>query len=244
MALKTDLIAVWCEGAAPVTDLHTNGLTLTNNNTVGTTTGKVGTAGVFDAASSRSLSRADESLLSTGDISWTEAVWVKLGLLGGDNKYISSKGDGVADERVLLYRTFGGENLFRIYIAQFAASAVANTFGQPALSTWYYLQAQHDAANNLLRIRVNDGAWDEAATGGTAPTDGTAALYIGAYGNGGSPMLFFEGHLNQYAFWKAVKSDADLNAIYNSGNGLAFSSWDAGAGDAVPVCWPQYRRRH
>jgi Concanavalin A-like lectin/glucanases superfamily len=232
MALKTDLIGVWCEGADPVTDQHTNGLTLTNNNTVATAAGKIGTAGDFEEGSSESLSRADEALLSTGNISWTEAVWIKMEgpSLPSSNQYISSKTTGVTDERVLLYRATAGENRFRFYIADFGVGVAASTFGLPSVDTWYYLQAQHDAAGDKIRIRVNDGAWDEQATGGTAPTDNTAAFYLGAYGNGGSPILFFDGLINQFAFWKGLKSDADLNAIYNSGNGLAFSSWDAVSG--------------
>ena len=233
MALKTDLVAVWCEGATPQEDQYTNGLTLTNNNTVAAVAGKVGTAGDFEEGSSESLSRADEALLSTGDVSWTEAAWIKMeSYPGSANVYISSKGTGIADaiERVLLFRGTGAEERFRIYIADFAVGVAATTFGLPALATWYYLQAQHDAANNLLRIRVNDGAWDAVATGGVAPTDGAAALYLGAYGNNGSPLFFWDGLINQFAFWKALKSDAELNAIYNSGNGLPFAQWDADVG--------------
>jgi hypothetical protein len=230
MGLKTDLIGVWCESADPVTDQHTNGLTLTNNNATPTAAGKVGTAADFEDANLRSLSRADEALLSTGDISWTEAVWVQIESYG--QSYISSKGTGIADaiERALLFRTAGGEDRFRIYIADFAVGVAATTFGLPALNTWHYLQAQHDAAGDKLRIRVNDGAWDEQATGGVAPTDSMAALYLGAYGNNGSPLFFWDGLINQFAFWKTLKSDADLNAIYNAGSGLAFSAWDAGTG--------------
>lgn len=244
MALVDDLIAVWCESANPWDDQHTNALTLTDNNTVGTASGKIGTAGGFEAGNSESLSRADEALLSTGDISWTEAVWVQLeSKPSNTNIYISSKaGPAEVIERAMLFRNVDNEDRFRIYIADFAASVAANTFGSPSLATWYYLQAQHDAANNLLRIRVNDGAWDSVATGGTAPTDGAAALYLGAYGNNGAPILFFDGLINQFAFWKAVKSDADLNAIYNSGNGLAFSSWDA-AVSGQTYCAHRDRRR-
>jgi hypothetical protein len=229
MGLKTDLIAVWCESADPVADQHTNGLTLTNIASVGTATGKVGTAADFESGSSQSLRRNDEALISTGDISFTEAVWVNMEskALSGSNNYIMNKGSGSSnDERSLLYRNSAAEDRFRFYIANFAVGVAANTFGSPSTGTWYYLQAQHDAAGNKIRIRVNDGAWDEAATGGTAPTDATGNLYLGAYDNAGTRVLFFDGLINQYAFWKALKSDADLNAIYNSGNGLAFSSWD------------------
>jgi hypothetical protein len=233
MALKTDLIGVWCESADPVTDQHTNNLTLTNVNTVATTSGKVGTAADFEEANGEYLNRANETLLQTGDISWTEACWVQLEAKGGSNAYISCKGSGVGDEieRVMLWRITGDEDRFRVYMADFTVGVAATTFGAPSTGVWYYLQSQHNADTNRLRIRVNNGAWDEVDTGGTAAQNvGTAPFLIGAYWNDGSPFLFFDGLINQFAFWKGAKSDDDLNAIYNSGNGLAFSSWDAVSG--------------
>jgi hypothetical protein len=35
--------------------------------------------------------------------------------------------------------------------------------------------------------------------------------------------------------WNTVKSDADLQAIENSGNGLAYSSWDATSGTNTQI---------
>lgn len=236
MALKTDLIAVWCESATPVTDQHTNGLTLSDNTGGGTAAGKIGTAVNLERSDDESLSRVDEALLSTGNINWTEAVWVQFEskAASGANNYISSKGTGIADaiERVLLYRNFAGEDRFRFYIADFAVGVAANTFGSPSTGTWYYLQAQHDADNDKIRIRVNDGAWDEQATGGTTSSDTAGPFFIGAFNGDIGPAHFWDGLINQFAFWKGLKSDSDLNAIYNSGNGLAFSSWDV-AGAAI-----------
>jgi hypothetical protein len=229
MALKTGLIGAWCESANPWTDQHTNALTLTDNNTVGTSAGKIGTAGVFVLANSESLSRADEALLSIGDIDWTEAVWVQLtsAPAGDGARMISSKiaGDPEEGGRVLFYHKFSGDERFKAVSAG-GITITANIFGTPSLSTWYYLQAQHDATNDLMRIRVNDGAWNETTTGGAPSTDDDGNFYLGRNASG----QFLDGLVNQYAFWKALKSDADLNAIYNSGNGLAFSSWDAAVG--------------
>jgi hypothetical protein len=232
MALKDDLVGCWCESSNPEDDQHTNALTLTDNNTVGTAAGKVGTAGDFESSSSQYLSRADEALLSTGNVSWTEAVWVKMETKSGNsNNYISSKGTGIGDaiERALIYRNAapGFEDRFRIYIADFAVGVAANTFGSPSEDVWYYLQAQHDAAGDKLRIRVNDGAWDEVSTSGTAPTDSAAPFTIGAYNDNGTPILFFDGMLNQYSLWKRLLTDEELDSIYNEGDGLAFSAWDA-----------------
>ena len=220
MGLKTGLIGVWCEGADPATDQHTNGLTLTDfSGTTGTAAGKVGTAGNFETANDNGLAREDEALLSTADINFTIAAWVNPESLS--QRHIVAKGSN--------YYLFFSTSRFRFTIANDAVSVAADTFGLPSVGTWYYVQAQHDATNNLLRIRVNNGAWDEQATGGTAPTGDTEWFSVSGISFPIIPEATWDGLINQAAFWKAVKSDADLNAIYNSGNGLAFSAWDAGA---------------
>jgi hypothetical protein len=224
MAPKTDLIGVWCEGANPWDDQHTNGLTLTDVGGVATASGKVGTAGDFERLDSTELTRSDEALLSTGDINFTLAAWVHREA-GAPNPNIGHK----ADEYGFLFSSAGAENRFRFYIGTDAVTVSATTFGAPALTTWYYVQAQHDATDNLVRIRVNDGAWDEQATGGTAPGDSAAEFCIGGVSGAG----FWDGLINQYAFWKGLKSDVDLNAIYNSGNGLAFSEWDVAPANLI-----------
>lgn len=218
--LKDNLIGVWCEGASPLTDLHTNGLTMTDNNTVTTVAGKVGTAGDFERNLTEFLSRADEALLSTGNIDFTVAAWVQVETTG--TRHIGSKGQ----EYAFKIEGLDAACRFIFGIANGVVEVTANTFGAPALLTWYYAQAQHDAVNNLLRIRVNNGAWNQITTGATVPVDAAVDFQIGALGG----IANWDGLINQFAFWKAKKSDADLNEIYNAGSGLAFSAWDLSAG--------------
>lgn len=236
MALKSGLVGVWCESADPATDQYTNGLTLTDALGIGAASGRVGTAGDFERTNSDELFRASEPLLSTGDISFTLAAWVHRES-ASPNPHIGNKGD----EYKFYFSTAAAENRFRFSIKASTVGVAATTFGAPSLATWYYVQAQHDATSDLLRIRVNDGAWDEVATGGIAPTADGEVFSIGAFQ---SASGFWDGLINQYAFWKALKSDADLNAIYNSGAGLAFSAWDPAVGGNLSMADLQRHSAH
>ena len=229
MSLRDGLIGVWCESANPWDDQYASGLTLTDNNTVGNTSGKAGVAGDFEDGNSESLSRADEALLSTGDIDFTIAVWLKAeSLQASDNNYIASKGDIGSDnsEWGLLYRNNGAQNRFSFWINSASVWLDDSVLGAPSTGVWYYVQAQHDAANNLVRLRINNGAWSSLATGGTSPGSSITPFLIGALGISGAFARNWDGLINQFTFWKALKSDVDLNTIYNSGNGLAFSDWE------------------
>ncbi len=195
-----------------------------------TAAGKVGTASDFELTNVEWLSRVDEALLSAGDIDYTWAVWLQLeSKPATTNLYgISKAGGSGADtdntEYAVIYRNIAGQDRFTAFIGNAGSYVIvqADTFGSPSTATWYYVQAQHNASANTLRIRINDGAWDSLATGSVTPPDTTGALNLGAF----HESFNWDGLINQAAFWKAIKSDADLNSIYNGGNGLAFASWD------------------
>src|SRR5687768_7946971 len=79
MALTEDLIAYWNldEASGTRTDSHgTNHLT--DNNTVGSAAGLRGTAADFERDDTESLTIADNTGLSAGDVEITFAAWVKL----------------------------------------------------------------------------------------------------------------------------------------------------------------------
>jgi hypothetical protein len=243
MALVDNLVSVWCEAAAPTTD-EFGSETLTDNGSVGTTTGVVGTAGLWTTANTTQwLSHADDAALSSGDIDFTVAAWVYLTSKSKSYPTILGKvsSDAGTIEYQLLYRSsvdqfewaFGGPNVR------------ATTFGSPSLNTWYYIVAYHDATANTVGICVNNGTVNTAAdSGGTDTTKGFAIGTLGEYHDSSST---WDGRLNQVAMWKRVVGSTDLANLYNSGVGLPFASWAGGASlvgtDGYPVLRrPQFTR--
>ncbi len=78
--LLNNLIAHWKldESSGNRADSHTNGLTLTDNDTVPSATGKVyGLAADIEIGNTEWLSRVSESLLQFGDIDFSFDAWVK-----------------------------------------------------------------------------------------------------------------------------------------------------------------------
>jgi hypothetical protein len=223
MALKDNLISVWCEAADPTTD-EFGANTLTNNNSVGTTTGKVGTAGTFTSAGGKYLSHADSAALSTGDIDFTIAAWVNLTAAG--EKGIVNKWTG----ELLLYRDSDGHVYLFVRKADDSGNALVGTSGTLAAdSAWHHVVAWHDSVNNLLGVSVDAGTADTASYS-AGVRDSANNWVIGATTGTANP---WDGSLNQVAFWKRVLTGTERTSLYNAGAGLAFGSWDAGGAAAV-----------
>src|SRR6185295_10218115 len=116
--------------------------TLTDNNTVGSTAGKVGNAAQFIQANTEYLSAADNAALSVADIDFTFAFWVYL-----DSKTTGTSGNAAlivkespaASEYEIIY---AGDTTDRFIFTIFnspgnttSASVLANNFGSPSTGT-------------------------------------------------------------------------------------------------------------
>ena len=231
MALKDSLQGYWKLEEASGNRVDSHGAnTLTDNNTVTSAVGKIGTAGQFTAANSEFLSVADNAALSMGNIDFAMAAWVYFDTVA-DAKAIISKGNtGTFDyEYLLRTRDNGGNIQFFLQISDGSANeglVHATTFGVPSTATWYWVFCYHDATANTIGISVNNGTVDTTAyTFGS--NDGAGAFNIGAYL---SNQMFFNGRIDEVAIWKRVPTTAERTEIYNGGNGLAFDSWDVKSG--------------
>lgn len=226
MAIKDSLVSVWCEAADPTTD-EFGSETLTNNGTVATAAGKIGTAADFGTASTtKYLTHADDAALSTGDIDCEFQAWVYLS--SKTKGYPCAIGkvslDGGTIEYNLLYRSSVDK-----WEWQFG-TAVVRSAAAISINTWYLIHAWHDSVNNLVGISVNAGTPDTAADAGG--TDTNKGFAIGTMGDYHDASSTWDGLLNQVAMWKRVLTSGDRSSLYNAGAGLAYASWDAGTGAA------------
>ena len=216
--LTKNLISFWrlgeANGANRVDYYGTN--TLTNNNTVTQVGGKVGNASQFVAASSQSLSIADNASLSTGDIDFTIVAWVYLDSKAAEGDIIAKDASGQREYN-LRYVSVGDRFNFTVSNDGTATTSLdASTLGSPSTSTWYFLVAWHDSIANTINIQANDGTVDSVAHT-TGVFDGTAAFGIGTstFAN-----TFFDGRIDAVGFWKRVLSSSERSFLYNSGNGI------------------------
>lgn len=218
--LKQDLVGWWAldEASGNRSDSHTNGLTLTDNNAVASTTGLVGTAARFATADSEYLERADEALLDMGaGVRMTLAGWIRLTTKQAEVGNLAAKRGGGTEEYYLRYMGTGGSDRFNFEVNSGAAGVSATSFGSPSANTWYFLVARYDGTN--LSICVNDGTVDTTAFSSDI-TASTGAFRIGAAGGAGEHL---EGDVDEVGLWKRALSAAEITYLYNGGAGRAYS---------------------
>ena len=219
-SLLSGLISYWKleEASGTRNDSHSTNH-LTDNNTVTQAVGKVGNAAQFTAANSESLSCASNASLQCGDIDFTVVAWVYFDSIASQNAIVSRQG-----QEYLLdcSSTFSNKFVFRVYQGAGATekTAVSNTFGAASTGTWYFLIGQHDAANDLAGISVNNGALDTVATGGALSAATAANLRIGA--RDAINQRFITGRVDEVGFWKRLLTSDEKAHLYNSGNGRSY----------------------
>lgn len=205
-------------------DAHSGGIDFAQTNSPGVTTGKIGGARTFTAASSQYATHVSTSALQFGDFDRSGTCWVRLSTKG-NYQGIFEKGTTGAREAGLYYDYIADRISF--FVNGGAAEVAADSLGSPSTATWYFVYWEHDSANNRIRIRINNGAYDSVShSGGITP--GAGAWDIGRLSNNGSPV-YWNGSLDQFAVWDRLLSDDEQTVLYNSSSGLALSDWPSGS---------------
>ncbi len=233
--LSDGLVGYWKmdETSGTRADSSGNGNTLTDNNTVTSNPGKFGNAGQFTNANSESLSLADNTTLSTGDIDFTVSAWVYADSL--DSRVIVAKQSAdAAGEYQLAYVTAGGLNKFR-FLLPATSESVAATVPSPAnTGTWYFVVAWHDSTANTINIQVDNGTIYTTSSV-TAPSDTNATFRIGAGASSGDAAAYFwDGRIDEVRVYKRLLSSKERTDLYNWAPGPV-GYWDFEEGGNVGV---------
>ncbi|NOT05220.1 MAG: DUF11 domain-containing protein [Anaerolineales bacterium] len=219
----TGLVAWWSLNETSGTRNDSFGSnTLTDNNTVTSTTGKKGNAAQFTWTNSEWLSKADNADLSTGDIDFTVCGWMNIntkttyrGLLSKWEHSTNNK------EYYIGYASDLGRFTFVVSNNGTATGGIAaNSFGAPTTGTWNYVCAWHDATANTLNIQVNNGTVDSAAWS-AGVYNGTAPFNIGRIGGG--TTSYHDGLSDEIVFYKRILTAGERSWLYNAGNGRTYS---------------------
>lgn len=231
MALKDNLISHWALDEASGNALDSHGANeLADNNTVGAAVGKIVGSRDFENGSAERFTLADNADLSFADDAFHFAGWVQLESVGA-NRAIIEKGTGSHGEYELYYVQASTQFRLDVYSSTgFGGghTVLASSFGTPSLATWYFLECWHDPVANEIGIRVNRGTANTTSHS-TGILDGAGGFKLGS----DSFANHFDGLMEGWSLWSVKKSDADMDAIYNAGAGLAFADWDAGGGSSV-----------
>jgi hypothetical protein len=219
-ALLTDLVDFWKmdQASGNETGSHAS-IVLTDNNTCGSTTGKINNARTFNGTN-ESFSAADSATLSTGDVSFYVALWVKWTSTVGDQTIIGKWTEsGNQREWRIRKNAFNGLDFF--YSSNGTNSAnVATGTGIITTGVWYFLEAWHSATANEVNIAYQGGS-PTTLSYSSGVFDSTAVFEIGSKNAGGAEFL--NGAADEVYYRKgSIPSTADRAALYNAGSGLTY----------------------
>lgn len=220
MSLITNLVSYWKldESSGNATDSVSSN-TLTNNNTVTYSAGKINNGANFVSASSKYLSIADNASLSiTGNLSIS--AWVNFSSTPSSGNYyaIVSKLNG-SPNYSYAFNLYNNAGTLSLYF-QNSTNGTAVTQGlvawTPTTSTWYHISAVYTAAAGSVSFYVNGVQQGSTQTGlGTSIFDSTSLFAIGFYDGGN----YFDGSIDEVGIWSRALSADEVSQLYNSGIG-------------------------
>lgn len=229
MPIVDSLVAFWDmdEASGPRADAH-GSHTLADNNTVTSTTGKVGTSALFVKANTEYLNEDDTAGLSASNRDFMICGWVYFETVGAE-AYLLSKGTSVSAAG-LEYRLYsnaaGGINSS---VSNGSAIRTATVTLPVTTATWYFIEGWYDTADSKPHVRINRGT---AATSVSALTGGpqdTAGHF--RFGASSALSAYLDGRLDSWGFWDRILSSDELDELYNAGAGVAYADI-AGGGAA------------
>lgn len=220
---NTGLIAWWDMDEASGTrlDAHTNNYDLTDNNTVGSASGKINNGAEFIGTNSEYLSYPDTNDfdVTTGE-SFTWVGWFKPGDIGGQQTYIT-KGPGNVPashpyflDTDAVTATTATMNFFAV-----DGTVVSTSSGFIQEGVWYFVVAWFDNAANTINLQINNGTVLTTSSVTAEPVSNSSPLRVGT---SGSVAHFFDGIMDAVSFWKRVLTAEERTYLYNSGNGRAY----------------------
>lgn len=213
--MTNGLISYWSleeTSGVRVDDHGTNDLT--DNNTVGSTTGVIATAATCQAINSEWLNVIDNASLSLSEV--TISAWVQLSSLPSYVASIVSK-YGTAGSREYQIVYDNSLNRFRFVVSADGTTTVAAT-GSASVSTgqWYYIVAW--ANGSEVGISVDDNA---ATVTGSGIHDGAGDFAICRPGS--LPVSYFDGYIDEVGLWNRVLTADERTWLYNGGSGQSYS---------------------
>ena len=202
-------------------DSHTNGLTLTDNNTVGYATGKKSNCASFTPSQNESLSRAvakASTLDITGDM--TIAFWMKH----------HDASPSLSNDDILNRFGSSGDIAYRILMEDGGIYFMHNdgtttrtahfTSADPAQNTWAFLVFVVKVSSSTVELFLN-GTSLGTQTIGSATRSSDKPLVVGKWSEGISNNL--NADIEELAIWSRAISSTEVTTLHASGAGLDYA---------------------
>lgn len=227
--LLDDLISYWDfeESSGTRYDLWGSN-NLTDNNTVGQGTGKIGNCADLEAGSSEHLSITDASqsgLDITGD--FTFSFWVNLETnVATASPVIVDKWLGSGNQRSYLLKFLdnsGTDALYACLSPDGTSGAGTCSYidfsSDLSTSTWYHIVITYDASAGQVKLYRNGTLQNTGSSYPSSIYNSTGDVwFFSENGSGGH----FDGLVDEFGIWSRVLTTDEISDLYNSGDAIAF----------------------
>ena len=222
--LTDQLVLAWemDEASGNRTD-EVNSRVLTDNATVtrraGPGSGTLAWGAEFDSANSEYFNTADNDNVGyLGSYTWEVVFYTDS---NGAKNIISKGATGFGNREFVLEIEFGsGWNLRATIYRTGGGNSIVTTSDTVLTGSWHQGILTYDASTQAIQVIVNDGTPATATLAANDHAREAGDLYIGAeYGSAD----FFDGAIAHVRKWNKVLSAAEITALYNSGNFLAYT---------------------
>lgn len=236
----TNLTAWWKmdETSGNRADSHTNGLTLTDVNTVGYGSGsfaKKTNSAYFQSTNSEYLYSADNANLRRGTSSMFFGFWVYFTSLIDYRMLINKFAQTGSLFEYSAYFDFPSSKIVMSFFDNTTASSSVFSASTVTISTWYYVCAWYDGTKSYMQINngtVSNGTTQALGTSGT-----TAQFQLGARTEVSSSYKL-DGYIDEFCIYKRVLTADEREWLYNAGAGRTYSELTS----SVPLFDNHYRR--
>ena len=134
----------------------------------------------------------------------------------------------VINDFIYEYRWYSSTNKLQILLIKYPSNVLINFYSSAlALDTWYHAVVTFNRTTRTMSLYVNSSADGSGAH--SSSYDGFTfkdnSVTIGAIKDNSTLGGYTDGLMDQVAVWTRVLTTDDISALYNSGSGLAYSSW-------------------
>lgn len=233
ITLKTNLISYYAldETSGSIVDSHGTNTGTTSGTVTQNQAGKLGQSinlngGFVDTGNITALNGVDKL---------SAFMWMKMPTVTTDNTLIA-KWD-YATQGGFAFQTGDGSGI-ECKLTFFYAKSLTDTGSNKAnvtsglnmaANTWYHVGFVYDGtqSTDATKLKIYLNASSKALTFSSSPPTAlqspSATLKIGKFG--GSLPRLFTGNLDEVGIWTRALSDAEVTSLYNSGSGLAYTSF-------------------
>ncbi len=216
----------------------TNDLVVNSTAGLGNTpNGKIGYGQNYSA--NNYLETSTSSPFAFGDTDFTIAVWVNADVMSNSIQRMIVDKANSATGREFRVDWRSSPNRFRFIAFDVNDNyVIVETTQTLQAGVWYLIVATHDALNNQISIKVNDGTPVTAEfIGGIQSTTTNSKFAIGSKSGigAGSSSLKWDGRIDHVSIWNRTLTDEDHTLLYNEGAGLSYTVYGSvGSGGEPP----------